>query len=49
MGLTRAVLSEDPYANGDREKQDEAVPVETGGSPRPCSTAAPHGGAVYPL
>ena len=49
MGLTRAVLSEDPYAGGDREKQGEAVSVERAGQRRPYSTTAPHGGAVFPL
>src|SRR5207249_5554413 len=48
-GLTRAVLSEDPYANGGRQKPDEAVSVERAGPRRPYSTTAPHGAAIFPL
>src|ERR1700722_19414720 len=48
MGLTRVVLSEDPYADGDREKQDEAMCVEKVGARRQYSTTTPHGGAVFP-
>jgi len=49
MGVTRAVLSEDPYADGDRQKQDEAMSLERAGPRRPYSTTAPHGGAIFPL
>lgn len=49
MGLARAVLSEAPYADGDRQKRDEAVSVERAGPLRLYSTAAPHGGANFPL
>jgi hypothetical protein len=49
MELTRAVLSEGPYADGHRQKQDEAMSLERAGPPRPCSTTAPHGGAIVPL
>jgi hypothetical protein len=49
MGLTRAVSSEGPYADEGREKQDEAVSLESAGSRRLYSTTVPHGGAVFPL
>jgi hypothetical protein len=49
MGLTRVVLSEDPYANGGRQKQDGAVSAERAGPRRPYSTTTPHGGAIFPL
>ena len=48
MGLTRVVSSEDPYADGDKEKQVEAMSAERAGAQRPYSTAGPHGGAVFP-
>jgi len=49
MEVTRAVLSEDPYADGDRQRQDEAASVEGAGRRRSYSTTAPDGGAIFPL
>ena len=49
MGLARAVLLEDSYADEGRQKQDEAVSVERAGPRRPSSTTAPDGGAIFPL
>jgi len=49
MELTRAVLSEDPYADGNRQKQDEGVSLERAGPRRPYSTTAPHGGTIFSL
>ena len=48
-GWTGAVLSEDPYADGDRQKQDEAVSVERAGPRGPDATTAPHRGVIFPL
>jgi hypothetical protein len=49
MGWTRAVLSEGPYADADRQKQDEAESVERAGPPKPYSMKAPQGGAIFPV
>jgi hypothetical protein len=49
MGLTRGALSEDPYADGDRQKRDEEESVERAGPRRPYSTMAPHVGVIFPL
>jgi hypothetical protein len=48
MRWTRVGSSEDPYANGDKEKQDEAMSVERAGARTPYSTAGSHGEAVFP-
>lgn len=42
MGLSGAVLSEDPYADGGIGKQDEAVSVERAGPRTRYSTEALH-------
>ena len=49
MGLSGAVLTEDPYAHGGIGKQGEAVSVERAGPRTPYSTEALHGGANFPL
>ncbi len=49
MGLSGAVLTEDPYAHGGIGKQDEAVSVERAGPRTPYSTEALHRGAIFPL
>ena len=49
MGLSGAVLTEDPYAHGGIGKQGEAVSVERAGPRTPYSTEALHGGAIFPL
>jgi hypothetical protein len=43
MGLPHAALSEDPYADEDRQKQDETMSVERAGLRKPYSTTARHG------
>jgi hypothetical protein len=49
MGLSGAVLSEDPYGDGGIGKQDEAECVERAGELTPYSSAALHRGAIFPL